>query len=92
MPISINEFRNKTELELDMRSSRVGDWTMSFLNDNKDKAFTLQEIADAMPLDVKKKIKHVKSAVYASLVKLIAKGFIEKKGSFYARKNGGGAR
>jgi len=85
MPISEKEFKNKSEIELDLRGGRMSFWLLGFMTKNKHLAYTTQEIADLVPKNIVVNVKFVKASVYSTLSKFIVKGFVMKKGSYYKR-------
>lgn len=82
MPISKEEFIQKTAAQLDVRHSKLEDWTENFLANFKDQAFTPAEVAAKVPKTLSD-AKSLTASINGQLAKLVVKGKAVKKGSYY---------
>lgn len=88
-PLSRNEFEMKSEVELDLRASKVRVWLLDFMTTNRENAYTISELTDLCPKDrMKKDVQNPESSVNSAMTKLISNGLVKRKGSYYIRTNG----
>jgi len=86
MPISLQEFNIKTDIELDLRTSKVRVWLLKFLSENNNSAYTLRELTDLCPKEnFKAKIDNKEASIGSAMTKLITGGLVKRKGSYYIR-------
>lgn len=89
MPITRDEFSRRTEIELDLRASKVRTWLLNFLTEHKDSAYTIRELAVECPKEnFKAKVDNKEASVNSAMTKLVAGGLVKRKGSYYIRHNG----